>query len=336
MSSNAQRLKKVGIIWVQDSINAGDDVQTLAMHKLVKRLDPVAEVVWLDREQLHLENTDNLTHLIVSGWFMKKPQHWPLHPSLPKPLFISFHISREQGVDQFLQSPQYQSFWKKHQPVGCRDRGTRQGFEKLGIDAWFSGCATLTYAPRARSNSEPYGLIADPFYFLRSPAYDAHQLRRVFGKQPSISLKHVTNADPTRPRKTQAVRLQETQELISLIANAEFVFTSRIHIALPATAMGVPVYFVTAGYDRTKHSTDRFDGLLELFHIIDGTHFGHTSRKRWGKLLRLLKFYKTENRSLAHLMPEQHVPVPNDTARNLAQGIEQTITNYLKAGAFTT
>jgi hypothetical protein len=89
--------------------------------------------------------------------------------------------------------------------------------------------------------------------------------------------------------------------------------------------MGLPVYFVTAGYDRTKHSMDRFDGLLELLHIVDGEAFGYTSRKPWGKLLQLLRLHKTQNNSLKHLLPEKHVQAQHDKSTALAHHIETTI-----------
>jgi hypothetical protein len=64
---------------------------------------------------------------------------------------------------------------------------------KDSINAWFSGCATLTFASRTDSKTSPYGLIADPFYLIHSHHFEQHQLRQVFGAQPTMNLKLITN-----------------------------------------------------------------------------------------------------------------------------------------------
>jgi hypothetical protein len=320
---------KVGVIWVENSINVGDDVQTLAMQEIVKRCHPEAEVVWCDRESLHKENSAELSHLIVSGWFMKEPDNWPVHPSYPKPLFISFHVNREQKVDLKLISESHRDFWLENAPIGCRDKGTRDQFSKLSIDAWFSGCATLTFQREKETQIKPYILVADPFYHIYTKSYEDHQLKRLFGKSPKLPLKVVTNADSLRPQKSKIQRLQETQDLISTIRNAQFVVTSRIHIALPATAMGVPVYFISSGYNRTEHSRDRFEGLLELFHIVDERCFPFSSRKRLGKLFRLLRMHKFVNTDLSSLIADKPTLKDLNSARAIASKIEQAVQEYL-------
>jgi len=329
MTNTKTKLMKVGVIWVRDSINVGDDVQTLAMQEIVERIAPDAEVVWCDRESLHEPNTDQLTHLIVSGWFMKKPTHWPLHASYPNPLFVSFHVNKEQKVDVALLSKKHQNFWKSHEPIGCRDKGTVESFKNIEVDAWFSGCATLTFQRKRDETFAPYALVVDPFYHIHTKGYEKHQLKRLFGEKPSIELRSMTNADASRPHKSMQTRIQETRDLLKAICNSTFVLTSRIHIALPATALGIPVFFVSTGYNRTENSTDRFDGLVDLFHLIGGDAFPYSSRKRMGKLQRLIGLYRLENSDLSHLIPS--VPSPKDLtqARSIAQSIEQRIADHL-------
>ena len=45
--------KKIGIVFYNQSINIGDDVQTLAMMELVQRVDRNIEIVLVDREHLN-------------------------------------------------------------------------------------------------------------------------------------------------------------------------------------------------------------------------------------------------------------------------------------------
>ncbi|MHB9292886.1 hypothetical protein Holit_01999 [Hollandina sp. SP2] len=41
-------------------------------------------------------------------------------------------------------SPAGIKYLKKHEPIGCRDYGTVKLLGKYGINAYFSGCLTLT------------------------------------------------------------------------------------------------------------------------------------------------------------------------------------------------
>ena len=67
-------------------------------------------------------------------------------------------------------------------------------------------------------------------------------------------------------------RYDYSYRLLSLYANqAKVVITSRIHVGLPAAAMGIPVIFTTDAKGKLpggKAATGRVAGLLEVFHQV--------------------------------------------------------------------
>lgn len=327
-------MNKVGVIWVKDSINVGDDVQTIAMTELVKSLHPNCEIVYFDRESLADTDFSTISHLIVSGWFLKKPSEFPTEIGGVKVLFISFHLTSSKGVPAEILSEHRLDLWKQHAPIGCRDRGTMRSFQGVGISAYFSGCATLTLKPRAQQKEQPYVLVADPFYYASKGAYERHQVKRLLGKNFPLQIVQVENTDLSRPQKPMDVRFRETQSLLQKISNAQFVLTSRIHIALPAIAMGTNVVFVHAGYDRKAADIDRFDGILDLFHVISGDNFFASSRKRIGKVLRFTGLYNLQRKDISHLIPQafysnKDANSKRQEAKAIAQDLSHVISNFL-------
>ncbi|MEY5044688.1 MAG: hypothetical protein RJA19_1915, partial [Bacteroidota bacterium] len=105
--------------------------------------------------------------------------------------------------------------------------------------------------------------------------------------------------------------------------------------ALPAIALGTPVYFTLAGYDRNASSMDRFDGITELFQILPPERFPFSSRKRWGKLLRWAKMHYLIPLSPAseplRLEPAEVPVAVQEQVAALAQGIESEVEAYLRS-----
>ncbi|MFV0475380.1 MAG: polysaccharide pyruvyl transferase family protein [Pikeienuella sp.] len=52
---------------------------------------------------------------------------------------MSFHLRKKYELDEKVVE-----YFKKNQPIGCRDKQTQKKLKKRGIKTYFSGCATLT------------------------------------------------------------------------------------------------------------------------------------------------------------------------------------------------
>lgn len=120
--------------------NIGDYVQSLAALQFV----PVKETpILLDREKLNIVKQEGVSEIktIMNGWWMGNPNNFP--PSnVIKPLYVSFHL--RPRIEQAFFTPEVIEHLKAYSPIGCRDGNTVKLMQAHGIDAYFSGCLTLT------------------------------------------------------------------------------------------------------------------------------------------------------------------------------------------------
>lgn len=140
--------------------NIGDYIQSLA----AKQFFQTPPTIYIDRDHTS-EYNEKPVNLIMNGWYSHLPQNWP--PSdLINPLFVAMHIN-ETVKDYFL-TPESIAYFKKHEPIGCRDYNTLKMLSSQGVKAYFSGCLTLTlgltYKHQIKNSETIY--IVDPFYYF--------------------------------------------------------------------------------------------------------------------------------------------------------------------------
>lgn len=271
------------IIYYKDTDNLGDDVQTYAALQLLGSTD-----YYLDREVLDQSVVTDKTQLLCNGWFMKNPEHWPPEANLD-PLFISMYIDHKHGCYDKMLSPELIPYYQKYAPIGCRDLNTQKLFEKIGVESYFSGCVTLSLPKYEGQRSEEI-LLVDPFVKIFDKKYVATQIDRLIPEKYKAQTHLLTHHDFEIRHLPIAERMKKVETLLKRYARAKLIITSRIHCALPATAMGTPVYFMDVGYDR-KQSHERLEGLLDLFEVIDDTYFPVSQNQPWTKIQRKLGLY---------------------------------------------
>ena len=126
---------EIGVLGFSGSRNIGDYIQTKAVIDILNKQN----IKILEREKLNSYNGPPIK-IIINGWFMENPKNWPPSNKI-NPLFISFHIN-PSIVKTFINNQSIEYF-KKHEPIGCRDYFTRDLLVKNGINAYFSSCVTL-------------------------------------------------------------------------------------------------------------------------------------------------------------------------------------------------
>lgn len=138
-------------------VNIGDYIQALASSQFFPKVDG-----FIDRDEDLKEYAGEPCKVIMNGWYMHIPQNWP-PSSLIEPLFVAFHIN--SGVKKELLSHASLSYLRNHQPIGCRDLNTMELLKKNGIEAYFSGCMTLTLGEKYHSEEkEDKTYIVDPIF----------------------------------------------------------------------------------------------------------------------------------------------------------------------------
>lgn len=285
-------MRRYGLV-MASTANLGDDIQALAAKQFLPRVDVI-----LDREFLNQVSSKNIIKVIMNGWFTHRPDNWP--PSFNiEPLFISFHIS--PLIANKLLSRKTVEYLKKYEPIGCRDEYTRDLLKSKGVDAYFSGCLTLTldygYShlknPKKQKEEilivdlDDYAVRYLPQYVLRKSVVVSHAyfkssvkliqkilpltvrkaLRSIF---PIDFDKILYSIDRYRANKKLSfeTRLNLAESQLQKLANARVVITSRLHAALPAIAFGTPVIFV-----HRNLNDPRFTGLLKYINHYDILEF---------------------------------------------------------------
>lgn len=136
-------------------INIGDYIQAIAARQYAGHPD-----YYIERERLCEWDTDEVK-LIMNGWYMVEPQYWPPSPSI-NPLFVSFHIN--SLAEKEMLSQESIGYLKKHEPIGCRDLKTMEMLRSRNVDAYFSGCLTLTLGNTYQKKSSDGSIyFVDPY-----------------------------------------------------------------------------------------------------------------------------------------------------------------------------
>ena len=220
------------------SVNLGDEIQSLAARQYLPQVD-----LLLDRDQPSTWKIDQPTKLILNGWFKHRPEDWPIHHPALDPLIVSFHLSDEHGSSlRSLLSADAIRFYKQHEPIGCRDHHTLNLLSECGVQAYFSGCLTLTLPRPVVAPSNTIALVDVPPDI--EPLLPPHHGCRV------VPATHVYRGTS---------RFRQASSLLRLYASARLVVTTRMHCALPCLAFGTPVIFIRETFD-----DPRFGGLVEL------------------------------------------------------------------------
>ncbi|MCL5244781.1 polysaccharide pyruvyl transferase family protein [Cellulophaga sp. 20_2_10] len=261
--------------------NVGDNIQSLAAKQFIPQVDE-----FINREKLADYKGDK-TKLILNGWFTHNIKNWVPSEDID-PIFVSFHMNNTAAP--FMLSEKGIAYLKKHAPIGCRDQFTADTLKAKGIDAYFSGCLTLTLDTYKVDDSERTDdiYIVDPLYsypragkvfystkhtiknILNGTAFQLGKKQKHlknFISKEVLESAHFVNQEPPANTYSDEEKFAMAEDLLHKYAKAKLVITSRIHCALPCLAMGTPVIFVN-GFDSFVDSC-RFDGILELFNRID-------------------------------------------------------------------
>jgi lipopolysaccharide biosynthesis glycosyltransferase len=195
-------------------------------------------------------------HILMNGWFMHPRRNnskgvfdWPPPPCVI-PIFASFHVH-----SQALLSTDGVRYLQVHEPIGCRDQHTVEMLKSRGIDAWFSGCLTMTMDDVIRPHR-----LARSGVFIVDTKHTIEQ-QQMINSENVRYVKHVMNL------KTIPDPFDVAYKLLKQYSCASQIFTSRLHCMLPSVAMGTRVHLVTkkgAFGDEKWIGCPRYKGLVDL------------------------------------------------------------------------
>ena len=288
---------KKGII-VHKGDNIGDFIQSLAAAQFMGKKE---DIILLERENLNSYNGDEVK-VIMNAWFMRNPTNWPPSNKI-HPIFYAFHINSIAKKE--LLNKKSISYFKKYEPIGCRDINTVDILKEAGVDAFYTGCLTLTldekYASKERNdtiyisdltypnnsilNINNYltllkQTIINPKLLLAISHKIKHQqsyIRKLFDSANIINT-YIKIIDKSILLEAEYLNhiiefdnyenmLKKAEDLIIKYSKAKAVITNKIHCALPCLGLQTPVIWIE-DLDGDEEYRCRFKGISNLFNRI--------------------------------------------------------------------
>ena len=245
----AKRLRRKGSY----TINLGDWIQSLAVQRLVESLgDAAGEIIKIDRDSLPAYQGPPV-RLIMNACFLE--HCFPIPPQV-EPVFIGFQTSSRDLIRQYL------DYFKAHQPIGCRDTSTRNMFHEQGVEAYITGCLTMTLPLREERPAVPKTF----FIGGEGPGKMPPGLKRQTPSPVAGAAVYQHQREPVTsfPLDDQDA-LRATDLAAELLATyrreASLVVTPLLHAAGPSLAMGIPVILAR------KDERDRFTAINRLLPV---------------------------------------------------------------------
>ena len=254
---------KYGLLQYSESRNFGDEIQSLAARQYLPRVD-----TYLDRDHMYRSADEGEIKVIMNGWYMRKPENWPPPPNII-PLFVSFHITHDNNCQEVLLSDKSIAYLKKHEPIGCRDYHTVKILEERGVEAYYSGCLTLTLPNKYQHlpKTEDIYLVDVMYKMYKLENFKRKQLvKKIIPKE--ILKEAVFVKQDVKHGTSQEEKFRIAEEMLKKYATAKLVITSRIHCALPCVALGTPVLFVNGSLKQATDTT-RLNGVIQYMNVFD-------------------------------------------------------------------
>lgn len=249
--NNKQENVNFGIL-TYNSINIGDEIQSLAAMRFLPRIDS-----YVYREKINLFKPSIKTKLLMNAWWMWKPENFSIDKNVDA-LFTSVHI-RETIFSNFEKKME---IFSKFAPIGCRDLSTCEYLKSHNIQAYFSGCLTLTLQRNYNIPKQDYILCVD----VPQKVIDVIKTRT---SRPVYDISRFLS-----PYCDSKERFELAKVMLSLYHNAHLVVSPRMHVILPSLALETNVLEIKTREASIKGAAVRYMGYVGFANYIDiDNHF---------------------------------------------------------------
>lgn len=229
-----------------DVQNMGDWLQMFAVKYLFMEWG-IDEVVHISRNDASMYSGDECVAFVNGFNTCNDARHistktFPLPTSIT-PFFLSFHFH-----DRYIPLPLKEQLML-HAPIGCRDEETRNNLRNHGISAYTTGCVSALLPKR----SAEVAAHADKVFFVDVPK----NLLPFVPEKIGLNAEYLTNLYPITRTDGMPIMTGEESKKACIYAEeryrkyyseAKLVVTSRLHVAAPALAMGIPCILVSDNF----------------------------------------------------------------------------------------
>ena len=237
--------------------NLGDDLQFVVAREFLTSFG-IETLCELDRDAPAFAICHKSHKIFVNGWLSHEPLNFIDWNDFYSILPIGIHLTDFDQLPFFgnISERVLKKFKSLNVEIGARDLHTLFLLRNSGIPAYLSLCVSLTIErviPLVKKNH---------YYLVDVPKKIELDLQTKF---PSEVLSGTNEIDI---QSNWFEREVAVNRVIENIINAKVVITSRMHIALPALALGVPVLLL-----KTSTNDSRFSGYEALFHEFDQINY---------------------------------------------------------------
>lgn len=235
--------------------NIGESIQAVTMSYIYERLGLKEEdIVKVGQCDLKSYNGEPLIFPLRLPLSRENVDDYlPLNECI-RPIFMSLHLHD----DIFGEREDLVQYFKRYEPIGCRDEQSCNYFRQHGIEAYIMGCYTICLPDR-----ENFSMKGKPFLVDVSPELQKYIPQSV--KEEAVFLSQAV------PFEEYPVTVREDERLTELAAKylqryreeAGFVVTSRLHVASPCIAMGIPVILASNNIDFRYAWIDKYLKLYQ-------------------------------------------------------------------------
>lgn len=258
-----QYMYKVEKGWKKEG-NIGDCVQNIAVENLYKKAG-------ISADELVLVNRDGLSDydgepvkLVMQAYFAEAYGYYPFPWSKKiTPIFLGFHLNSTNNSRKIFMKKGIYKDLKPFEPIGCRDRNTRDFLISKGINAYFSGCMTLTMDKREKAPENGKIFVVDLY------KQALKRLPKEISDKADFSITHIYKWNKDKITQEDAIEFENrAREILEIYkTQAALVITSRIHVAMPCIAMGIPVVFIAKNVNNERY--DILQGIVPIYDYRD-------------------------------------------------------------------
>lgn len=238
--------------------NLGDYIQLMAIDNLYKYMGiPEEEIVRIKFSDLSIYDGEylilpinflmlnNNKYIFNENGFILSPRIIPVFLGIT---FWNFNFSENEL-----------NYLKKNEPIGCRDEKIFNFLKERGIDSYLSGCLTISL-PKSQGEK-----IKHKYYFIDVP-YSLKEFIPEKIIKNSVFISNIVKGKDIEGKNIEQFVKDRYQEIIN---NAKVVVTSRLHIAAPCLAYGIPVILVQDNFDYRYLFLEKYLPLYDYNNFIN-------------------------------------------------------------------
>ncbi len=225
--------------------NLGDNLQIITIDYIYSQMGiDLKEVVYIDTQNLDSYRGEYVI-LPVSMPLVDYRENGIAGRFSPYiiPVFLGLTIVRDKLL------PEEVAYYKKYEPIGCRDERTLNTLRKYQIQCYLHGCITITLPKRECMPEHPKVYIVDvnPELLEQIP----QNLR-----ENAHFCTHLRTGLSEDPKEVARRQYQEYKD------HAGLVITSLLHCAIPCMAAGIPVIMIK---EKISYRMSWLEKLLPIY-----------------------------------------------------------------------